>query len=42
MAQVTLLVEWDEASALRLAEAIWDAGGRVRIIEETEPEEEPA
>ena len=27
-----LLIEWDEASALRLAEAVWDAGGTVRVL----------
>lgn len=29
---MTLVVEWDEASAMRLAEAVWNAGGTVRLL----------
>lgn len=41
MNQVRLLVEWDEASTIRLAEEVWNAGGSVRLLGWGTDEEEP-
>lgn len=34
MTRISLLIEWEEGPALELAEAVWNAGGTVRICAE--------